>query len=63
MRVKRDFFSRGTFKIGNDKTTRFWEDVWLGEISLTNQYPSLYSIDSIVQGKNVSVNVMMSQYH
>jgi hypothetical protein len=31
MGVKDDFFSRGYFKVGNGKKTRFWEDVWLGE--------------------------------
>ena len=26
MRVKDDFFNRGSFKIGNRETPRFWED-------------------------------------
>jgi hypothetical protein len=52
MGVKSEFFARGYFKIGNGAQTRFWEDVWLGETSLANQYPSLYNI---VHYKNVSV--------
>jgi hypothetical protein len=35
MGVKEDFFSRGFFKIGNGQRTRFWEDVWLGELPLS----------------------------
>jgi hypothetical protein len=46
------FFSRGYFKVGNGKKTRFWEDVWLGEQPLAQQYPSLYNI---VRRKNVLV--------
>jgi hypothetical protein len=39
MRVKEDFFSRGTFKVGNGENTRFWEDTWLGDKPLAQQYP------------------------
>ena len=53
MRVKDDFFSRGSFVVGNGETTRFWEDTWLGTSPLMNQYPLLYNI---VQHKNVSVH-------
>ena len=53
MRVKEDFFSRGSFRIGNGETTRFWEDTWLGNTPLKNQYPLLYNI---VQQQNVSVH-------
>jgi hypothetical protein len=52
MGVKDDFFSRGHFKVGNGKKTRFWEDVWLGEQPLAQQYPSLYNI---VRQKNILV--------
>jgi hypothetical protein len=34
MRIKDDFFERGSFEIGNGSTMRFWEDVWLGDTSL-----------------------------
>jgi hypothetical protein len=29
MRVKEDFFNRGSFNVGNGEETRFWEDTWL----------------------------------
>ena len=38
---------------------RFWEDVWLGDTSLANQYPSLYNI---VQHKNVLVSSVLGQH-
>jgi hypothetical protein len=52
MRVKEEFFSRGFFKIGDGLSTRFWEDVWLGDAPLAQQYPSLFNI---AQRKNVLV--------
>jgi hypothetical protein len=58
MRVKQDFFSKGFFKVGNGLTVRFWEDVWLGDMSLAQQYPSLYNI---VQHKNVLVSTVLAQ--
>ena len=57
MRVKKDFFSRGHFIVGNGSTTRFWEDIWMGDASLAQQYPPLYNI---VQQKNVTIaNVLV----
>jgi hypothetical protein len=50
--VKEDFFFRGFFKIGNGQRTQFWEDVWLGELPLAQQYPSLYNL---VRRKNILV--------
>ena len=35
MKVKADFFSRGTFKVGNGTSIRFWEDSWLGDVPLS----------------------------
>jgi hypothetical protein len=58
MRVKDDFFSRGFFKVGNGSDTRFWEDIWLGDTSLAQQYPALYNI---VQRKNVLVATVLAQ--
>ena len=52
MRVKEEFFNRGIFKVGNGRTTRFWEDTWLGDSPLMNQYPLLYNI---IQHREVSV--------
>ena len=56
MRVKDDFFSRGSLVVGNGETTRFWEDIWLGNSPLMNQYPLLYNI---VQHQNASVHDVM----
>jgi hypothetical protein len=58
MKLKEDFFERGSFTIGNGENARFWEDTWLGNTPLANQYPSLYTI---AQRKQVSVATVMSQ--
>jgi hypothetical protein len=52
MEVKDEFFSRGSFTVGNGLKTRFWEDTWLGDTPLAKQYPSPYNI---VRWKNVLV--------
>jgi hypothetical protein len=44
MNVEDEFFSRGTMVIGNGQKTRFWEDIWLGDTPLKDQYPMLYNI-------------------
>jgi hypothetical protein len=44
MRVKEDFFTRGSFILGDGSSIRFLEDTWLGETPLAAQYPSLYNI-------------------
>jgi hypothetical protein len=44
MRVKDDFFQRGSFIVRDDMKIRFWEDTWLGDTPLATQYPSLYNI-------------------
>jgi hypothetical protein len=57
-RVKEDFLCRGSFTEGNGQDTRFWEDVWLGNKSLAEKYPSLFKI---VQRKQVSVANMLNK--
>jgi hypothetical protein len=57
IRVKNDFFSRGSFKVENGTSVHFWEDIWLGNMPLADQYPSLYNI---VQRKNVLVADVLS---
>jgi hypothetical protein len=52
MKVKNDLFSRGSFNIGNGQNARFWEDTWLGDVPLKDQYPSLYNV---VNHTNVTV--------
>jgi hypothetical protein len=53
MRVKEEFFNRGVFKVGNGRNTRFWEDTWLGDSPLKDQYPLLYNI---IQHRDVSLS-------
>ena len=60
LRVKDQFFNRGRFQIGNGKSTRFWEDIWLGDIALKHQYPNLYNI---IQRSNVTVEHVLSHQH
>ena len=42
--MKNDFFKRGGFILGNGQRVRFWEDTWLGDMSLADRYPSLFNI-------------------
>ena len=39
--------------MGNGETIRFWEDTWLGNLPLQQQYPLLYNL---VQQKNATVH-------
>jgi hypothetical protein len=59
MRVKDDFISRGSFKIGKRLDTCFWADCWLGDKPLAQQYPSLYNI---VQHKDATVDNVLSGF-
>jgi hypothetical protein len=58
MRVKDDFFQRGSFVVRDGMKTRFWEDTWLGDSPLATQYPNLYNIAS---NKQVLVADVLSQ--
>jgi hypothetical protein len=42
--TKKFFFGLGSFSIKDDSEIRFWEDKWLGNATLCEQYPALYSI-------------------
>jgi hypothetical protein len=44
MATKKFFFKYGTFSIKDESQIRFWEDSWLGNRPLSEQYPTLYSI-------------------
>jgi hypothetical protein len=44
MAAKKFFFRHGTFSIKNGAQIWFWEDIWLGNAPLCEQYPALYSI-------------------
>jgi hypothetical protein len=58
MKLKEDFFERGSFTIGNGESSKFWEGTWLGNFLLAQQYPSLYTI---AQRKQVSLASVLSQ--
>jgi hypothetical protein len=44
MSTKKYFFGLGSFSIKYGSKIRFWEDKWLGNVTLREQYPALYSI-------------------
>ena len=44
MRIKPEFLRWGKFKLGSGSLIRFWEDTWLGNEPLKNQYSALYNI-------------------
>jgi hypothetical protein len=44
MATKKFFFGHGSFSIRDGSEIRFWEDKWLGNASLREQYPALYAI-------------------
>ena len=44
MATKKFFFQHGSFSIRDGSEIRFWEDKWLGQSTLREQYPALYTI-------------------
>jgi hypothetical protein len=44
MNVKESFLSLGHFQVNNGRNIQFWEDKWLKNFTLRQQYPSLYAI-------------------
>jgi hypothetical protein len=58
MKVKDEFFKHGSFAVNNGMSARFWEDTWLGNRPLADQYPFLYSI---VRNKNVAVAITLAK--
>ena len=44
MATKKFFFPYGSFSIKDGSEIRFWEDRWLGNTTLREQYPALYNI-------------------
>ena len=44
MATKKFFFPHGSFSIQDGSEIRFWEDIWLGQSTLREQYPALYNI-------------------
>jgi hypothetical protein len=41
MNIKDDFFKRGSLVVENGQNNRFWEDTWLGDLPLKDQYQTL----------------------
>ena len=48
-----------TFKVQNGKQTRFWEDKWLENSALKDQYPNLFNL---VHRKHVTVHKVLIRY-
>jgi hypothetical protein len=44
MATKKFFFGHGLFSIRDGSEIRFWGDKWLGNTTLHEQYPALYSV-------------------
>ena len=44
MKVKDTFLSYGSFHLNDGNQIRFWEDKWLGNHTLREQYPALFNI-------------------
>ena len=57
MKVKSEFLRFGSFTIKNRAQVRFWEDTWLGNKPLCQQYPQLYNI---VKKKQDTVGEVLS---
>jgi hypothetical protein len=52
MNVKDQFLDFGNFRLQNGAQIRLWEDKWLGDSTLKEQYPNLYNI---VRNKSATV--------
>ena len=55
MKIKRDFLKFESFIIKDGSQIRFWEDHWLGNRTLPEQYPQLYNIASKKQDTTAEV--------
>ena len=56
MGVKEQFIQFGRFVLKDGSQIRFWEDKWLGNTTLGEQYPILYNI---VRSKNDTVATVL----
>ena len=52
MKVKDRLLDLSVFNIHNGSQTRFWENKWLGNFTIKEQYPPLYNI---TRKKHISV--------
>ena len=44
MKIKDEVFANGSFNIKDGSKTRFWDDVWEGQVPFKDKYPSLYKV-------------------
>lgn len=44
MKIKDEIFANGSFNIKDGSKTRFWDDVWEGQMPFKDKYPSLYKV-------------------
>jgi hypothetical protein len=59
METKKFFFPYGSFSIKDGSEIRFWEDKWLGNTTLREQYPALYNI---VRHKSDTIAKVMENF-
>jgi hypothetical protein len=59
MATKKYFFCYGSFSIKDGSEIRFWEDKWLGNATLREQYPALYNI---VRHKGDTIATVMESF-
>jgi hypothetical protein len=59
MAAKKHLFRFESFTIKNGSEIRSWEDIWLGNASIQEQYPALYRI---VRDKNDTLAQVLSSF-
>lgn len=57
-----DFWANVVISVGDNSTTAFWEDRWIGDGSLKSTFPDLYSINSNSQPDKPSLESMVKSY-
>jgi hypothetical protein len=57
MDIKDQFISMGHFRVQNGTLIRFWEDKWIWDSALKDQYPNLYNI---VRKKSATITDVFS---
>jgi hypothetical protein len=58
MSVKYLFYSWCSIVLGDGRKSRFWEDSWLGNLSLCQKYPRLYYLSL---SQNILVNTVFTK--
>ena len=44
MKIKDEVFANGSFIIKDGSKTRFWDDIWEGQVPFKDKYLSLYKV-------------------